>query len=63
MFDSGRGDEFSLRCHVQTDLGPIQLMKWVPGALSLGIKRLERKLTTHLHTVPKECVERRSRIK
>jgi len=29
---------------------PIQ---WVPGALSLGIKRQDVKLTTQLHSVPR----------
>jgi hypothetical protein len=41
-------------------LGPIQPpIQWVPGALSLGVKRPGVKLTTHLHLVPssKECVE------
>jgi hypothetical protein len=35
-------------------LGPTQPpIQWVPGALSLGLKRLGVKLTTHLHLVPR----------
>jgi hypothetical protein len=35
-------------------LGPTQPpIQWVPGALSLEVKQLGMKLTTHLHIVPK----------
>jgi hypothetical protein len=36
-------EDFSLRRHVQASCGPIQRpIQWVPGALSLGVKRAER---------------------
>jgi hypothetical protein len=35
-------------------VGPTQLLvQWVPGALSLGVKRPGVKLTTQLHLVPR----------
>jgi hypothetical protein len=35
-------------------LGPTQTpIQWVPGILSLGVKRSGRKLTTHLQLVPR----------
>jgi hypothetical protein len=38
----------------RTALGPTQpRIQWVPGALSLGVKRRGVKLTTHLHLVPR----------
>jgi hypothetical protein len=37
----------------RTALGPTQPIKWVPGALSLGVKRRGVKLNTHLHLVPR----------
>jgi hypothetical protein len=38
----------------RTALGPTQPpIQWVPGALSLGVKRPGVKLTTHLHLVPR----------
>jgi hypothetical protein len=37
-----------------TALGPTQPpIQWVPGTLSLGVKRPGVKLTTHLHLVPR----------
>jgi hypothetical protein len=38
------------RLALGTTQPPIQ---WVPGALSLGVKRPGLKLTTHLHLVPR----------
>jgi hypothetical protein len=35
-------------------LGPTQPpIQWVPGALSTGVKRLGRELTSHNHVVPR----------
>jgi hypothetical protein len=45
-------ENFSLYHRVQTSSGPTQSpIQWVPGALSLRIKRPGIKLTTHLHLV------------
>jgi hypothetical protein len=38
----------------RTALGPTQPpIQWVPGVLSLGVKRLGREADTHLHLVPR----------
>jgi hypothetical protein len=40
-------------------LGPTQpLIQWVPGAVSLGVKRPGAKLTTHIHLVPRSRMRR-----
>jgi hypothetical protein len=51
---------FAKKCKIstvsRTALGPTQPpIEWIPGALSLGVKRPGRsvKLTTHLHLVPR----------
>jgi hypothetical protein len=54
-FDSRRGlGIFLFTTASRTSLGPTQPpIQWVPGVLSLGVKRPGVKLTTHLHLVPR----------
>jgi hypothetical protein len=54
-FDSWRGlGIFIFTTAPRTALGPTQsLIGWVPGALSIVVKRPGLKVTTHLHLVPR----------
>jgi len=53
-FDCRRGLRiFLFTTASSTALGPtLPPIQWVPGVLSLGVKRRGVKLTTHLHLVP-----------
>jgi hypothetical protein len=52
-FFQGKHRTFLFTTASRTTPGPTQpAIQWVPGALSLGVKRPGMKLTTHLHLVP-----------
>jgi hypothetical protein len=51
-FPEGAGNFFLLTTASRMALGPTQPpIQWVPGALSLGYRGRDVKLTTHLHLV------------